>query len=36
MGFIGLNGVGKSIIIKLIMGIILFDSGNILIDGKDF
>ncbi|ADQ39791.1 ABC transporter related protein [Caldicellulosiruptor acetigenus I77R1B] len=36
MGFIGPNGAGKSTTIKSIMGIIPFDSGNILIDGKDF
>jgi ABC-2 type transport system ATP-binding protein len=35
MGFIGPNGAGKSTTIKSILGIIPFDSGEILIDGMD-
>lgn len=34
LGLLGRNGHGKSTIIKSIMGIINFDSGNITIDGK--
>lgn len=34
-GFIGHNGAGKTTTIKSIVGILQFDSGNILIDGID-
>ena len=34
MGFIGQNGAGKTTTIKSIVGILDFDCGNILINGK--
>jgi hypothetical protein len=32
-GFFGGNGAGKSTLIKIVTGIIGFDSGNVLLDG---
>ncbi len=34
-GFLGMNGAGKSTTIKCLTGIIPFESGQILIDGRD-
>ena len=34
-GFIGHNGAGKTTTIKAVVGIHDFDSGEILVDGKD-
>lgn len=36
IGFIGVNGVGKIIIICLILDVVKCDSGKIKIFGKDF
>lgn len=33
-GFVGLNGVGKIMIIKMILGLLKFDMGFIIIFGK--
>ena len=33
--FVGLNGAGKSTTIKALMGILPFEEGKILVDGKD-
>ena len=35
LGYIGVNGAGKSTTIKMLIGILLADSGNIKIFGKD-
>lgn len=35
MGFVGENGVGKIIILKVILNLIFYDSGNIEIFGFD-
>ena len=36
MGFIGRNGVGKSITIKSVLGLVHLDAGHVEIMGKDF
>ena len=35
IGFIGLNGAGKTTLIKMMTGILLPDTGKIIINGKD-